>query len=158
MAAIADDLRRALEADDAGDLERIVREKKQQHFETLMSLLSTDPSVNPLHRTRAIFALGKWGDARAINPIKRILPELDEMGRATGVDALGRLGTPEALSAILDRAGDPSPTVRKFVARALGKMNVPESLATLSDMERKDPETFVREVAAKSRRRLEERR
>jgi HEAT repeat protein len=158
MATIADDLRRALEADDAGDLERIVREKKPQHFDVLMSLLSTEPSIKPLHRTRAIFALGKWGDARAVAPITRILPDLDEMGRATGVDALGRLGTPEVLSAILGRAGDPSPTVRKFVARALGKMNVPESLAKLSDMEKKDPETFVREVAAKSRRRLEEQR
>jgi HEAT repeat protein len=80
------------------------------------------------------------------------------MGRVTAVDALGRLGTPEVVGAIIARAEDPSPTVRKFVARALGKMNVSESLAKLSDMERKDPETFIREVAAKSRRRLEQRR
>jgi HEAT repeat protein len=156
MVTIPDELRRALEADESGDLEQIIQERRQEHFDALLSLLSTDASVNPQHRTRALFALGRWGNPNVVSAIQRILPDLDEIGRATAVDALGRLGTPEALSAIIERAEDPSQNVRKFVARALGRINMPEARAKLTDMERGDPEGFVREAAARSRRRLEQ--
>ncbi|MFQ5874078.1 MAG: HEAT repeat domain-containing protein [Dehalococcoidia bacterium] len=156
MVTVSDELRRALEADDPEDLEKIIHGRRKEHFQALMDLVSAGSDVNPQYRTRAVFAMGRWGDPSAVAAIQRVLTELDELGRVTAVDALGRLGTREALAAILERAEDFSPNVRKSVARALGRINEPEAREKLSDVERGDPERFVREVAAKSRRRLEQ--
>jgi len=158
MQSVSDDLRRALEADDPVDLEQIIQGKRREHFDVLMSLVSAGSDVSMQYRTRALFALGRWGDPSAVDAIQQVLTDLDELGRVTAVDALGRLGTRQALAAILEMAGDFSPNVRKSVARALGRINQPEARDKLSDIEKGDPVGFVREVAAKSRRNLEQRR
>ena len=109
MAQLSEKLLRALEADDSCELDELIQEGKQEDFEALQGLLSLDdPSVKPEHRTRAIYALGRWGDPAPATAIANILPQLDEAGRISAIDALGRLGTEEALAGVLDYVADNS--------------------------------------------------
>jgi HEAT repeat protein len=148
MANLSEKLLRALESDDSGQLDQIIKEGKEEDFAALQSLLSLDPAINPEHRRKAIYALGKWGDPSVVSAINRLLPHLAEAERATAVDALGRLGTPEALAGVLTCAADPSPHVRKFVAHALGKIATPEAQAKLKEIEAGDSVDFVRNAAS----------
>jgi HEAT repeat protein len=149
MANISKELLEALEADESGELDQVIKDARQEDFEALQSLLSLDPSVNPQHRARALYALGRWGDPTPVPAIHNILPHLDETGRISAIDALGRLGTEEALTGVLEHVNDPSPHVRKFVTYALGRMNTPEARAKLKEIETTDPLDFVRERASK---------
>lgn len=134
MSEMSDRLRRALESDDAMGMNRVVRERRDEDLQFLRSLLSPDQQVDPRHRARAVNALGKWGDTAAVDPIRELLPNLDEPGRIAAVRALGRLGTPEALNGVLGCATDPSPHVRKSVVNALGSINTPEARAKLQEI------------------------
>ena len=149
MAQLSDRLLKALESDESCELDDLIREGKQEDFEALQSLLSMDPSVKPEHRTKAMYALGRWGDPAPAAAIADILPQLDEAGRISAIDALGRLGTQEALSGVLDYVADPSPQVRKFATRALGRINTPEAQAKLKEIEATDSADYVRATAAK---------
>ena len=149
MANISKELLRALESDDSGELDQVIKERKEEDFEALQSLLSLDPSVNPEHRRKALYALGRWGDPAPVSAINNLLPQLDEAERITAVDALGRLGTPEALAGVLACVADPSPHVRKFATHALGRIDTPEAQAKLKEIEANDSADFVRDVASK---------
>ncbi|RCV64290.1 HEAT repeat [Methanophagales archaeon] len=149
MTKISKELLGALESDSAHDLEHVLKEKKKGDFEALQSFLSLDPSINPKHRAKAIYALGRWGDPAPVADIRRILPRLDEAGRISAIDALGRLGTNEALAGVLEYVNDPSPHVRKFVAHALGKINTSEARAKLKEIEAKDQVDYIRAIASK---------
>jgi HEAT repeat protein len=149
MATISKKLLATLESACATDLEQVIEDRKQEDFEALQSLLSLDSSVKPEHRTKALYALGRWGDPTPVPEIRNILPYIDEIGRISAIDALGRLGTEEALTGVLEYVNDPSPHVRKFVAHALGRMNTPEAWAKLKEIETTDPLDFVREQASK---------
>lgn len=149
MVRASQTLLRALESDCATDLEYVIREKKQEDFEVLQGFLSLDRSIRSEYRTRALYALGRWGDSVVVDNIRRILPNLDEAGRISAIDALGRLGTRTALECILDRANDPSPQVRKVVVYALGKSNALEARVKLREIAARDPIDYVRERASK---------
>jgi len=149
MPKISEKLLRALESDDACELGRVIKERKQEDFEALQPLLSLDPSINPEHRAKAIYALGRWGNPTAVVAIRNILPRLDEAGRISAIDALGMLGTKEALEDILDYVNDPSPHVRKFVTRALGRINTPKAQAKLKEIAAKDSVDYIRALASK---------
>lgn len=149
MAKISEELRKALEADESCELDQVIKEGKSQDFEALQSLLSMDPSVDPQHRRKALYALGRWGDPAPVDAINKLLPELDEGERVTAVDALGRLGTEAALTGLLNCASDPSPDVRKFVARALGRIDLPEAQKKLKEIETDDSVDYVRDMASK---------
>ena len=149
MANISEELLRALESDDSVELDQVIREGKQEHFEALQSLLSMDPAVNPEHRRKALYALGRWGDSTSVSIINSLLSQLDEGERITAVDALGRLGTPEALSGVLNHVTDSSPHVRKFAVRALGRIDTPEAQAKLKEIEANETVDYVRALAAK---------
>lgn len=149
MAQVSEALLGALESDCATDLEYVIKEKKQEDFEVLQGFLSLDPSISSQHRTRALYALGRWGNPVVVDNIRRILPDLDEAGRISAVDALGRLGTHEALEGILNRANDPSPQVRKVVVYALSKSNALEARVKLREIATRDPIDYVRERASK---------
>jgi HEAT repeat protein len=139
----------ALEAEEACELDELVQEQNPEDFEALQGLLSLDASVNPAHRTNAIYALGRWGDPAPVPTIRSILPQLDESARICAVDALGRLGTQEALEGVIESVDDESPHVRKFAARALGRINTPEARAKLREIEADDSTDFVRDLASK---------
>ena len=152
MAELSAELRAALEAEEAGELNQLIQRRLAEDFAALRSLLSLDPSVSSDLRRKAMYALGRWGDTSVVPEISRILPHLEEQGRISALSALGRLGTGEAVSKILTFANDPSPQVRKTVAVALGRAGTPEALARLRDLAANDPLPWVREVAARQAR------
>ena len=149
MAEVSKELMEAFESDDAGGLCRLIKERRPQDFEALQHFLSVDPSVNPQHRRKALYALGRWGDPTVVTAIRAILPHLDEAGRISAVDALGRLGTEEALVGVLQYVNDTSLRVRKFVTHALGRINTPEAKAKLKEIEAKDAVGYIRTLASK---------
>jgi HEAT repeat protein len=149
MANLPSRLRNALESDCASVMGEIIQEKRQADFDKLKELVSTGPEVDPKHRTRAIYALGRWGDTAVVDDIIQVMPVLDEMGRITAIDSLGRLGADKALGPILEQADDPSLQVRKFVIHALGRYKVAEARAKLVEMRENDPDQILRDLAAK---------
>jgi HEAT repeat protein len=149
VVAVSQKLREALDAIESGELDALILEGDPSDLEELRSLISTDPTINPNDRTKAIYAVGRWGDTASAPRITTVLPELDEIGTITAVDTLGRLGTPEAISAVAELAQHESPHVRKFVVEALGKSSSPEAQEKLIDIEARDPAKFVRDRAQK---------
>jgi HEAT repeat protein len=152
MAELPDDLRQALEADDAEDLGRVLRRRRPADLAALMRLLTPDPAVPvpPNLRTKALYALGAWGDPAAVPRITQLLPDLDERGRMSALSALDRLGTPEADAAILAHVNDSSPQVRKIVVSALKKRETRQARRALQAVASGDPVEWVRETAVRS--------
>ena len=149
MAKLSARIQRALDSDCAEDLSEIVDAKRKADFDALRRLISSDTEVDPAYRTRAIYALGRWGDDAVVDDIVQVLPELDETGLVTAMDSLGRLGTPKALEGVLEHAEDTSPNVRKFAIHALGRFNTQTARAKLRDINEKDPDQQLRELARK---------
>jgi HEAT repeat protein len=141
-------LKSALESDCASELNEVLQEKRQADLEKLIELVSTSPEVNPKHRTRAIYALGRWGNTAAVDKIIQVMPVLDEIGRITAIDSLGRLGSHKALQPIFEQSDDPSMHVRKFVIHALGRYKLAEARAKLVEMRENDPDPILRTLAA----------
>lgn len=149
MAEMPEDLRQALDADDALELDQLLRRRRPEHLRALQTLLTTDPSVPPDHRTKALYALGLWGDPAVVPAITRLLPQLDERGRMSALSALGRLGTPEAVAAVIEHTDEQSPQVRKIAVLALSKSPTPEARQKLREIARTDRVKWVRDVAAR---------
>ncbi len=144
------ELRIALEAEEAGELNEIIRAHRKDHFDTLRKLVTTDPAVPKEYRNKALYALGRWGDPRVVPDIERVLPEMDEAGRIAALDALRRLGTDQALETAAGYARDPSPQVRKFAIQALDRIGGPRAQTTLRDIATEDPEEWIRGLAARN--------
>jgi HEAT repeat protein len=140
------ELVRALESDDSGSLDEIIRARRQEHFDALQRL-ATSAAASPEHRTKALYALGRWGDPRAVPDIERVLPSLEENGRIAAIDALGRLGSEDAIETIGKYRKDSSPHVRKFVVRALARIGGARSQAELRTIAADDPEEWIRTLA-----------
>lgn len=143
------ELQAALEAEESGALAALARAGRPEHLETLRRL-ATDPAVDPEYRRKALWALGVRGDPEVVPEIEECLPELEPRERMAAIDALGRIGTARALAVVTRYVDDPSPQVRKLVVEALHRMGGSE--VTLERMAAKDPEPWVRELAAKRAR------
>jgi HEAT repeat protein len=148
MTGMREELLQALEADESGDLDAIIRQRRPEDFRALRRLLALGPATKTSHRAGAIYALGRWGDPAVIEAIRDLLPSLTHNERITAIDALGRLGTEEALDGILLYANDESLSVRKFVVRALGRINSPRARAGLSELQRTDASDYIRSLAS----------
>ncbi len=140
-------LKQALQVFETGELDLIVKKKRRDHFDALRSLLSLDSGVEPEHRQRAIYALGRWGDTSVVPDLVSLLPRLDESERITALDALGRLDTKEARTAVETCADDPSPQVRKFVVTALRRLGGPDAESRLRWIAKEDGEGWIRDLA-----------
>ncbi len=149
MADLPDELREALEAEEGGDLDRLIGRRQPGDFEALQSLLSLDPSIPPDFRTKAMYALGRWGDTSVAPDIVRLMPDLDDRGRISALSALGHLGESEAIDAISEFVDDPSPQVRKSATLALSRIGTPEATAKLGEIAVNDPEPWIRNLAAR---------
>lgn len=149
MAQISEKILQAIDSDCADSLSQIIKEKRQEDFEALQEFLSPEALVKPEYRTRALYALGRWGNPTVVEGIHRLLPTLDEAGRISAVDALGRLGTEEALTDILDCVNDSSPQVRKFAVHALRKINTSTARAKLQEVATQESIDYIREQATK---------
>lgn len=147
MAALPDLLRAALEADDAEELNELLKRRRPEDIEALQSLLTDDPSVPADHRNKALYAVGLLGDPEVVPTIVRLVPLLDERGRMSALSALGRLGTPEAIAAVIEHADDPSAQVRKIALLALSRSQRPEARRKLRAAATSDPVDWVRATA-----------
>jgi HEAT repeat protein len=137
---------KALETDEPGPLDAIVREQRPEDFDVLRRI-ATSHQVSESFRTKALYALGRWGDRRAVPEIARVLPTLDEGGRIAAIDALGRLGGAEIVDVVAAYRDDPSPQVRKFVVKALSRVGDAKARAQLESISRDDPQEWVRKLA-----------
>jgi HEAT repeat protein len=149
MIELSKQLRDALEAEESGELDKLIRRQRPSDFKALRNLLSLDTSIPPDFRTKSLYALGRWGDASVVPDIVRLLPQLDERGRISALSALGRLGTPEATAAIIEQSDDPSPQVRKTATLALQRIGTSAASAKLRELAANDPLPWIRELAAR---------
>ena len=147
MAGLSAKLQRALDSDCADDLNEIIQANQKTDFDQLRQLISTSPDVDTHYRTRAIYALGRWGDDTVVDDIIQVMPFLDELGQLTAIESLGRLGSDTALQEISKHADDPSPHVRKFTIHALGSYDTQEAKAKLIEIREKDPDQQLRALA-----------
>jgi len=145
---LSPELEAALQADEAGALNQIVRARKPEHLAQLRQV-AADETAPPLYRSRAIYALGRWGEPAAVADIVRGLPTLTEQGRLSAMDALGRLATPEAERVLADHADDGSPQVRKLVVEGLVRAQGAAAQSTLRAIAERDPEGWLRELASR---------
>jgi HEAT repeat protein len=141
----------ALESDDAGPLDAIIRRHRQEDFELFRRILN-DVNAPELYRMRSMYALGRWGDPRVVPEIVRAMETLSDRGRISAIDALGRLRAEDALDTLVRYAQHPSPHVRKTVANALARIDTPPAHAELQAIAARDPEDWVRKVALKKTR------
>lgn len=143
-------VQQALIAEESDLLGAIIDERDPEDFEILSALaLEPDQTVSEAVRRRALYAVGRWGDARVVPALVQSLPHLTSLERLTAVDALGRLGGEEAENALADLADDPSEQVRKFVVRALQQIDTPSARAQLDTIAASETETdWIRSLAA----------
>ena len=141
----------ALESDDAGPLDAIIRRQRQEDFELFRRILN-DVNAPELYRMRSMYALGRWGDPSVVPDIVRAMETLSDRGRISAIDALGRLRSEAALDTLVTYAKHPSPHVRKTVANALARIDTPLAQAELQAIAVRDPEDWVRKVAQKKTR------
>ncbi len=154
MAQLSKKVKTILESDCNHSMEELIAAKKPQDVAVLRSMISDVDSRNaatlsPLHRTKAIYMLGRLKDKEAVKPICDLMPYLDEKGRINAIDALGNIGNNAAMMALVRYEGDPSPQVRKFVVHGLSKVKHPYAKAWLGIKKRFDKEDFVRKTAAR---------
>lgn len=147
MIDLPEELRDAIDADDAEDFMDLLKRRRPEDFRALQALVTLDPDVPPHYRTKALHGLGLWGDPSVVPMIKRVLPQLDERGRISAVSALGRIGNQEAISAISDHIRDRSEQVRKAAVMALAGTDSPAARQTLRDVADRDPASWIRELA-----------
>lgn len=143
-------LRQAFDAIESGLLDQIIRSRWPEEFDALRAVL-TDPEVDERYRRKAIYALGRWNDRRAVADIRQVMPELNHRSCATAIDALGRLGGTESREAIEAYADDPEPQVRKFVVKALQRIGGQAATDQLKVMAKGDSREWLRDLAAGKR-------
>ncbi|MDP8931752.1 MAG: HEAT repeat domain-containing protein [Actinomycetota bacterium] len=146
MVHLPEELQIALDADDAQELDRVIRRQRQADFDTLVDLLS-DPGTSSEYRMKAFTALGRWGNRGVIPTIRQALPQLEDRERIAAIDALGRLGTDEAEEAVSAYTDDDSPQVRKFVVLALERIGSTAAREKLQGMARQDSDAWIRGFA-----------
>lgn len=149
MIQLSDELLEVLAADDAEDFMRLLKRRRQRDIRALQGLVTVDPAVPPHYRTKALFALGWWGDPSSVPMIREILPQLDERGRVSAISALGHIGSPDAVTEIAEHLTERSDQVRAAVISALSTAGTPEAREKLAEVASTDPVPWVRELAAR---------
>jgi HEAT repeat protein len=150
MTSMSRELLRAMESDCATGVEEVIAARRPDDLAALRALLREDAPAS--QRQNAIHILGRWRDSESAAAIRSLLPMFDERERINAVAALGRLEGPDAEAGALDLAGDDSPDVRRFAADALANLATEAARDRLREMQRADPEPFVRAAARRSRR------
>lgn len=111
-------------------------------------LLEALPALGEEGRGYALRTLGEIQDPRAVPAAVAALASTG--GRVDGAWALGKLGAVEAAPALRDLLSDSEWRVRLEAARALGLLEDRASAEALARLRESDPETAVREWAARS--------
>lgn len=100
-------------------------------------------------RARAAEALGKTGDARAVEPLCQALNDENEYVCRQAIGALGDIGNPSAIEPLLSFLNHSDEWIRETVAEALGKINDARVIEPLGRLLR-DESKYVRERAAEA--------
>lgn len=82
-------------------------------------------------RATAARALGKLGDARAVEPLAMLLDDPDAGSRMAAAIALGRVGGRNTIPALLRTLGDPSRPVRIHALASLVRVGAPDAVPPL---------------------------
>src|SRR5262249_12578619 len=120
-------------------------------------------SSDSLICSSACDALGAIGDARAVDPLIRVLSGTDgverrpgvlertpgEMARRSAAIALGRLGDSRARAALIAALRDPAPFVQIQVIGAIDTMHLMQAADSLAELLTPDQDAFVRMHAAR---------
>jgi HEAT repeat protein len=106
---------------------------------------------NAMTRYFAASALGKIGDPGAVEPLKRILGDVDGPTRAAAVEALGEIGDPSVVEELIGTLSDPYLAVREKSTQALIKIGAPaaEALTTALENLEEDARKSAEEVLQK---------
>src|SRR5258705_13233568 len=88
--------------------------------DSLIDMLSKPDTPN---RSGIVWALGKIGDGRGLNPLLSALHDSDPVVRADTLTALSFLGDAHAVEAVKGAMHDPDPSVRTSAVRALIKLS-----------------------------------
>lgn len=147
-------IQNAFEADDACELEQIIRENSDKDLASIQALLEPDAQVSPEIRGKALYAIGRWGAPEVASKIVALLPNLDENNRVCAIDALGRLGTEKLLDVIVPYSKDDSEVVRKFVVKALSRIKGSKAKTALEEIRDKDQTEFIKKLAKKAIRKF----
>jgi len=120
--------------------------KDRSAMAVLMPLLSSGER-NVLIET--IRALGRIGDAAAVQPLVRIIGDAatDPQVRLESVSALGGFHQPEIGDALIDVLADPSPSIRAAALKSLAAFD-PENFVTVLSGLDSDPHWNVRAALA----------
>lgn len=104
---------------------------------------------DPAIRWNAADALGKIGEARAVEPLIGALWDPDVTLKQHAADALGRLGDGRAVEPLLTMLGKQDGLIRLVAARALGELGDARAIQPLRAA-LADPDDWVRATAAEA--------
>ncbi|MGH8909987.1 MAG: HEAT repeat domain-containing protein, partial [Egibacteraceae bacterium] len=79
-------------------------------------------------------ALGRLGDARAVEPLLACLDDVNANVRAAAAQALGRLGDERAVAPLIDCSRSGGHGLREAAVIALGRLGTPQALTVLHDL------------------------
>jgi HEAT repeat protein len=139
----------ALRAEESGMLDAIVAARRPEDLEALRAIARNEGAeFDDRDQRKALYALGRWGDAALAEDVVEVLPRLGPSSRIAAIDALGWLGDAEAVPIVAAYSDDESPQVRKFVVQALGRIGTPDARNELRRIRGDDAaEAWLREMA-----------
>ena len=89
--------------------------------DALVGALSSEADAEVL--AELCFALGRWAEASAREPLRRAASHPDERARAAAIDALARLGDDRLTTDVVQALDDPRVSVRSAAALALARLD-----------------------------------
>ncbi len=111
--------------------------------ETFAYLVSSLQGGSPGVRWAAAYALGKLGDQRAVEPLRKALYDDHDKVRREAVKSLGQL---KAVEALIDALGNPDDTIRNLAVHALDDLKDPRAVEPLIAA-LGDEDSSIRQVA-----------
>jgi HEAT repeat protein len=99
-------------------------------------------------RREAIHALGAICDARAVEPLIKVLMDPDDTMRLAALNAMGNIRGERALEALIAQLADPNVVVRSQVVGILEELADQRAVEPLSVALLRDSSQYIREAAA----------
>jgi len=109
---------------------------------------------DPFRRWEAINALGRVHNDKSVSVLKPALRSPSLRDRNEVVLSLGMIGGAEARELLINSLSDDKPDVRWRAAMALGRAGDASNIASLRLLASGDPDSMVREQAAKAAEKL----
>jgi hypothetical protein len=122
---------------------------RETDFDVLRAHVAVFHSLQVDIRSKVLYLLGSWAGPRGVDTITELLPTLEGPDLISALTALGTTGAPAAVKSLRAYRTDPAPDVRRAVIHALSNIAGPEARAELEQSARADPESHLRERAAR---------